>query len=191
MSKKSRKKKEQTKRSWMVGFLIIAMIAFIASQIPWNKFSGSKQSTNNYDPTIQSNRVQTSKATTFEKEGELFISDKEGTSKATINIEVADSEEERNLGLMYRKKMDDNNGMLFVFDNDAPRNFWMKNTYLSLDFIFINSQNEIVNIKKNIAPMSEAGVPSDVPAKYVLELNAGYADGYQLQIGDIVSIDYN
>ena len=185
---KGKKRREQNKRTWMVGFLMIAMLAFVASQIPWDRIIQSKKSKAGNYQTTQNTTAQKSKATTFEKEGKLTFTGTDGTEKTKIDIEVADSKEEITLGLMYRRSLPNLGGMLFVFDKDEPQNFWMKNTYIPLDFVFIDSNNTVVNIKTNIPPMSEAGVPSEVPAMYVLELNAGFADGYGLQVGDKVII---
>jgi len=191
MARRKKKRREQTKRSWMVGFLMIAMLAFVASQIPWDRIiqrNKAKASSAQSAQSTQSSFSTKSKDTTFENEGKLTFTGADGKEKVSVDIEVADSEEERNLGLMYRRSLPNLGGMLFVFDQERQQNFWMKNTYLPLDFVFIDSKNTIVSMKKNVPPMSEAGVPSGVPAMYVLELNAGFTDGYDLKIGDAVTI---
>jgi uncharacterized membrane protein (UPF0127 family) len=88
---------------------------------------------------------------------------------------------------MYRDKLAENQGMLFIFEDDAPRAFWMKNTVLSLDMIFVNSRNEIVTIHKNTTPYSEQSYESTKPAKYVIEVNAGYTDGHKVSVGDHIA----
>jgi uncharacterized membrane protein (UPF0127 family) len=93
-------------------------------------------------------------------------------------------------GLMDRFSLPDQAGMLFIFDNDEPRSFWMKNTYISLDIIFINSNKEIVSIQKYTQPRTTSSIPSDKPAMYVLEVNAGYCDKFDIKPGDKVEFSY-
>ena len=76
--------------------------------------------------------------------------------------------------------------MLFIFPNEEYRSFWMANTPLSLDIIFVNSAREIVTIQRDAVPFSEESVPSTKPATYVVEVNAGYADRHGLAEGDRV-----
>jgi hypothetical protein len=74
-----------------------------------------------------------------------------------------------------------------LFDNEEVRAFWMKNTVLSLDMIFVNARSEIVTIHKYTTPYSEETYMSTKPAKYVLEVNAGYADKQKISVGDRIS----
>lgn len=104
-----------------------------------------------------------------------------------VDVELAQDDAERQLGLMYRDKMAENQGMLFVFEDETTRSFWMKNTVLSLDMIFINAKNEIVTIHKSTTSYSEESYASTKPAKYVLELNAGFTDKYKIAVGDRIS----
>jgi len=76
--------------------------------------------------------------------------------------------------------------MLFLFPTEEPLSFWMKDTPLPLDIIFLSADRTIVTIRKNTVPFSEASVPSDRPAKYVVEVNAGFADRHRLAPGDRV-----
>ncbi len=123
----------------------------------------------------------------FTKEGTLIISDSLGQPKARFDIEFARDDYERETGLMYRKTMQDNQAMLFIFKDEQPRYFWMKNTYIPLDIIYINAGKQIVSIAKNAQPMDETSLPSRLPAQYVLEIKAGLSDEYALQKGDKVS----
>ena len=83
--------------------------------------------------------------------------------------------------------MDENQGMLFIFDDSSPRYFWMKNTYISLDIIYIDENFRIVSIQKTALPRSEESLPSEKPAKYVVEVNAGFTDKYKINKGDKIS----
>lgn len=126
----------------------------------------------------------------FVKEGSLTLIDKETQeSIRQINIEIADDPESIEIGLMYRRKMSDSQGMLFIFPSSEPRSFWMRNTYISLDLIFIDSEQRIVNIQKNAPPMSDKSQPSTAPAQYVLEVIGGFSDKYGLEAGDLISFE--
>jgi len=123
----------------------------------------------------------------FKKQGELrFFTPKQDFIAGT-DIELAQDESQRQLGLMYRDTLAENQGMLFLFDNEEVRSFWMKNTVLSLDMIFVNARNEIVTIHKYTTPYSEETYVSTKPAKYVIELNAGYTDRKKISVGDRIS----
>jgi uncharacterized membrane protein (UPF0127 family) len=122
----------------------------------------------------------------FIKEGELTFSDSTGNQKIKIDIEIADDEYQRQLGLMNRQSMDELNGMLFIFPEERFQSFWMLNTLFSLDMLFINSNKEIVTIHKNTKPLSEQSYPSSKPAQYVLEVNAGFCDRHNIKEGDKV-----
>ena len=91
----------------------------------------------------------------------------------SFSVEIADTEDERTLGLMMRPYLPVEHGMLFVWDDAAPRSFWMRETRLSLDILFIGPNGYICNIAEKAEPMSETSIPSDCDAQYVLEINAG------------------
>ena len=104
----------------------------------------------------------------------------------TFNVEVAKTIEERRTGLMYRKKLLNNEGMLFIFPREKIIQLWMKNTYIPLDVIFISENKVIVDIKKNMEKLSETIVKSKVKSRYVLEFNAGLINKLDIKIGDKV-----
>jgi uncharacterized membrane protein (UPF0127 family) len=120
----------------------------------------------------------------FTKEGELILADSLGNEKIKIDIEIADNDYERQLGLMNRKEMKENQGMLFIFPNETMQSFWMRNTLIPLDIVFVNSKKNIVTIHKNTHTLSDQSYPSSAPAEYVLELNAGFTDRHNIQLGD-------
>lgn len=122
----------------------------------------------------------------FKKEGKLTIFKKD-SDQVTLDIEIADTEYETQTGLMYRSSMETNQGMLFIFDDVAPRSFYMKNTKIPLDLIFIDGNNKIVSFQKNAKPFDESSLPSNAPAKYVLEINAGLVDTWHVTVGDSLS----
>ena len=104
-----------------------------------------------------------------------------------IIAELALTPEEWERGLMFRKKLPDNYGMLFVFDNENYQWFWMKNTYIPLDIIWLDKDKKIVYIAENCPPCLKDDCPSygvEIPVKYVLELKAGKVKEYKLKVGD-------
>jgi len=120
----------------------------------------------------------------FKKEGELTFVDSVQNPIIKIDIEIADNDYERQLGLMNRQSMEEMQGMLFLFPQQQFQSFWMRNTLFSLDMLFINSNKEIVTIHKNTTPLSEQSYPSSAPAIYVLEVNAGFCDRHNIKLGD-------
>ncbi|MCT4630821.1 DUF192 domain-containing protein [Winogradskyella sp.] len=128
----------------------------------------------------------------FKKEGALQL--KKAASDSiitTIDIEIADNDYETQTGLMYRTELGINQGMLFVFPDMQMRSFYMKNTKIPLDIIYIDEDKSIVSFQKNAKPFNETSLPSQAPAKYVLEINAGLSDEWQLQVGDKISFIKN
>lgn len=129
---------------------------------------------------------------TFTKEGSLQIYEQETNAQLTsLDIEIAENDYETQTGLMYRKGMETNQGMLFIFPDVAMHSFYMKNTEFPLDIIFIDENLKIASIQKNAEPFNEGGLSSVVPVKYVLEVNAGLSDTWSLAIGDTVSFERN
>lgn len=123
----------------------------------------------------------------FVKEGELTFLKPDGSPIVKINIELALTEAEQEQGLMNRSFMNNDQGMLFVFDKDEPRGFWMRNTIIPLDIMYVNSKMEIIHIAENTEPFSERSIPSQGPAKYVIEVNAGFSAQYSITKGMKVS----
>ena len=104
----------------------------------------------------------------------------------TFDVEIAKTIEERRTGLMYRKKLLNNEGMLFIFPREKIIQLWMKNTYIPLDVIFISESKVIVDIKKNMEKLSKTIVKSKVKSRYALEFNAGLINKLDIKIGDKV-----
>ena len=104
-----------------------------------------------------------------------------------FSVEMATTEEEKTTGLMYRKELPDGKGMLFDFSPEQQVSMWMKNTYVSLDMIFIRADGRILRIAENTEPMSTKIISSGGLAKGVLEVVAGTAQKYRIQPGDRVA----
>jgi uncharacterized membrane protein (UPF0127 family) len=103
-----------------------------------------------------------------------------------FSVEVMRTPEQLAKGLMFRRYMSDDRGMLFDFKAEQPVQFWMKNTYLPLDMIFISKAGKIVSIRENAEPLSEKLIPSGAPVVAVLEVNAGTAARIHASAGDTV-----
>lgn len=120
----------------------------------------------------------------FKKEGELFLLKAAGDTIRKIDIEIADIESERTIGLMHRWSMPDTQGMLFIFEEEEPRSFWMHNTLMGLDILYIKQDGTIESIAKYCVPKSDKSIPSKGPALYVLELTEGFCDIHGVEVGD-------
>ncbi|WP_411556621.1 DUF192 domain-containing protein [Maribacter sp. TH_r10] len=123
----------------------------------------------------------------FTKEGTLTIYKAQTDSVLTnLDIEIAETDYETETGLMYRKSMAKNHGMLFIFPDVRQHYFHMKNTEIGLDIIFIGENMKIASFQENAQPFDEKTLPSQVPVKYALEINAGLAEEWLLEVGDRV-----
>ncbi len=103
-----------------------------------------------------------------------------------FKLEVARSEVERKKGLMYRKSMQEKHGMLFVYPEEKPLSFWMKNTYIPLDMIFIDSRDKVVGLIENVPVLNEVIRKIEKPTRFAIELNAGEAKKYGIVLGSEV-----
>jgi uncharacterized membrane protein (UPF0127 family) len=98
------------------------------------------------------------------------------SGEIVFEVEIADTPAERSRGLMRREELAENAGMLFIFEAEGKRSFWMKDTPLPLDIIFFDGDGEYVSHHTGAVPYSLDSIPSDGPAQYVLEINAGLAE---------------
>jgi uncharacterized membrane protein (UPF0127 family) len=127
----------------------------------------------------------------FINEGTLHLISAAGDTIRTLDIEIADTENDRTIGLMHRRSMPDTQGMLFIFDEEEPRSFWMRNTLIGLDIIYIRANGEIESIAKYTVPLNEQSIPSKGPATYVLEVIEGFCDRYNVKEGDKIAFSRN
>ncbi|MGB0165912.1 MAG: DUF192 domain-containing protein [Luteibaculum sp.] len=119
----------------------------------------------------------------FKKDGSLAILDLSGDTVVSLEAEFADTDYEIQRGMMFRKEMGDLQGMLFFMPDEKIQSFWMKNCYLSLDMIFADSKGVIGSAQTYTEPYSLSSLPSEKPAKYVLEVKAGFWDKHNIQPG--------
>lgn len=113
---------------------------------------------------------------------DLLISNSNGDIKL-FTVEIADNDETRSIGLMERENIPLGTGMLFIWEEEAYRNFWMKNTPSSLDILFFDGNGNFLNVAENTEPFSLKNIQSSKPSQYVLELFAGSSKLYNLYMG--------
>ncbi len=109
-------------------------------------------------------------------------------SATRIPVEEALTRSQRVQGLMNRKILKRGTGMWFVFEGEKPRSFWMRNTLISLDLVFVNAAGKVVRLISRAAPLSDRALPSGLPAKYVLEVNGGEAAQLGIKEGGTLSV---
>jgi len=117
--------------------------------------------------------------------GELIIKKSDGGQEA-FQVEIADTPQKLSQGLMFRESMEADTGMLFIMPATGFQSFWMKNTLIPLDMLFINNQGVLGHIHHNAIPNDLTMIPSQVPTKYILEINGGQASARGIEVGDQV-----
>jgi uncharacterized protein len=110
-----------------------------------------------------------------------------GTGVHSFDVQLATNDAERERGLMFVKSLPEGQGMLFDFKRDQPVSFWMHNTYIPLDMLFISGDGRILHIAENAKPLSDALIPSQYPVRAVLEVIGGTAEKLGIKAGDHVS----
>lgn len=124
----------------------------------------------------------------FKKEGTLTFLNSSGDDLRTIDVEIADDSLSRKVGMMYRRDMAYSQGMLFVFEEVKLQSFWMHNTYLSLDLMYVDRDSAIVTIHTDAKPLSNAPLYSTKEAQFVVEVKAGFVERYGIKEGDRISV---
>ena len=137
----------------------------------------AEEQTGSDDPTHVNIPFRTDGTLTLARDGEIY---------QTLDIEIAETDSARTRGLMQRDGLPQDSGMLFIFDTEEPQGFWMANTRIALDLIFIKTDGTVQSVSKYIQPMRTETVPSVGEAQYVLEVEAGYTDSIGLIEGDTV-----
>lgn len=117
---------------------------------------------------------------TFENEGTLTFYHRNGEELKTIDVDIADTDTERQRGLMRQRTLGFDRGMLFIFDEVDRGGMWMKNTPLPLDIVFVAPDSQVINIARRTTPFSENTIEPDAPRKFVVEVRAGFADRFGL-----------
>ena len=109
-------------------------------------------------------------------------------SKLAVAVELATNDDERSLGLMNRKELPADDGMLFIFDQDRDQTFWMHNTLIPLDMVFIAADGTIVGIVRSAKPQTDTPRSVKKPSRYVLEVNGGWTQAKGVHTGDKVTL---
>jgi uncharacterized membrane protein (UPF0127 family) len=119
-----------------------------------------------------------------QEQPKVAITGQDGRDLIVVNVEVAATNAKRELGLMFRRHLDEQAGMIFLFKQPQHLTFWMKNTLIPLDMIFADSDGRIVGIVENAAPLSESIDAVDGDSQYVLEVNGGFCKRHGVIAGD-------
>lgn len=164
----------------IIGTILLALVALFL--IVSNTFMHERST-----PTPDAAPPGTSGSEVFREDGTVTFTSADGLTLAAIVVEIADNDASREQGLMGRRTMRDDRGMLFLFDRPEPRSFWMANTPLPLDILFIDANQRIINIHRNTRPFSEESLPSTAPAQYVVEVNGGWCDRNGVKEGDAIT----
>lgn len=128
-------------------------------------------------------------STASEPTGEAYVVFATPTGEVRVHIEVAEDAAALAQGLMYRRALAPDAGMLFVFPDEREHYFWMKNTYLALDMIFVDASSHVVGVVANAEPMTTTTRTVGVPSKYVIEVVAGYAAAHGITVGVAVRLE--
>lgn len=114
---------------------------------------------------------------------QVILNPTNGAPQARVRVELARTPSEHELGLMFRRALPEDSGMLFIFPQAEVRRFWMKNTYIPLDMLFLDAGRRVVGIEAQTVPHDLTGRGPDVPAQYVLEVAGGYARRHGIDVG--------
>ncbi|HEX2787258.1 MAG TPA: DUF192 domain-containing protein [Ignavibacteria bacterium] len=190
---KVNKQNSNKNNSNMPKYIFIGVLVLVAAYLIYIFFIKKEEvMTPPHQPTIQQYQPPPITDTIFTKEGEVTFMKKGGKKILhKFNVEVSDEDKERAQGLMYRAQMGTDEAMIFLFPRSEPQSFWMKNTKIPLDIIYINEKNEVVKIYKMTKPFSLDSLPSEKNAMYVVEINGGLSDKFGIAEGDIIEFRKN
>ena len=159
-----------------LGLMLLALIGLILPSVgSW--FPSESDSRQPKSAEIQSLEPQ------FTEEGVGAFVDQNGDTVASFRLELAETAAETAQGMMYRRSVPEGTGMLFIMAEERPQSFWMRNTYVPLDIIYLNADGAVVSIQANAQPMNDMPLPSEGPAKYVLEIAGGGSAQYGIKTG--------
>ncbi len=164
--------------------VIVAVFALAAA-------SACKEESKSEDASAKPAEKKKSYEPQFRKDGRLaFLDADRRDTLSSLDIEVVREMDELQFGMMYRMSVPENTGMLFLMPREEMQSFWMRNTYVSLDILYINSEKRIVSIVERAKPLSDEGLPSKAAALYVLEVAGGYCAEKGIQAGHYVEFSY-
>ena len=134
-------------------------------------------------PKPKQRNVTTDFEPQFTEEGFGAFVTENGDTLAAFRLELAESTAETTQGMMFRRSVPESTGMLFIMPEERFQSFWMRNTYVPLDIIYLSSEGRVVSIQANAQPLNETPLPSDGPAKYVLEIAGGQSAALGIKPG--------
>ena len=166
-----------------MALLLLAGIGFVALQV--GPACQRQNSGSVYEHQENASENSASYSPPFTQEGVgSFLSATTGDTLQNFRVEVAERPDEVQYGMMYRTEMAEDMAMVFLMGAEEPQSFWMRNTYVSLDIVFINSQGSVVSIQENCTPLTDTPRPSEGPANVVVEVPGGTAKRIGLAPGD-------
>jgi uncharacterized membrane protein (UPF0127 family) len=168
----------------IINIMLVVFLLFLpmcSNKIKLNHDNDKKQNISR-----SSAKACVSHSTIFHCDGKLTIAGQDGQKSIDIEYECADTPSKRAQGLMYRRSMEEYQGMLFIFNDIAPRYFYMKNTYIPLDILFIDNEKKVIKGYYNTQPMTDDLLPSIADAKYALEVNGGFCARHGISEGDLL-----
>lgn len=174
-NKRQKKTKNINPKFYLRTLVILLLLAFISFTIILV-----------YNPVENENGNRTGKKAPRLGQGKVTFLNDQGEEHISVVVEIARDDYTRAMGLMFRENLPETQGMLFIFEKEKSQYFWMKNTPVSLDMIFVNSQNKIVNIEKYTKPYSLQSYPSIRPAIMVIEVVAGFSERHSVSVGDSI-----
>jgi uncharacterized membrane protein (UPF0127 family) len=152
----------------------LALLGCTEPQIQQKKTNSTKASAVNADTEDQSQKGL--------PKGKVILTPENG-KEVTVRVEIAADQETRRMGLMFRQKLADDEGMIFLFNEEDHQSFWMKNTYLPLDMIFIKSDMTVLGVCEGAVPLTTDGREVPGNSQYVLEVNANFAHRHEIKAG--------
>ena len=170
------KQKKNKKRIFIAVLLILALSIWLLKPIVFKS--------TNKGPKLSEKSITMEPQ--FLKEGELVFLNAEKDTIKHVELEIADNDQRRTQGLMYRSSMSYDRAMIFIMEYERVQSFWMRNTKMSLDIMYVTSDKEIVTIYKHTQPYSESPIPSFKKAKYVVETAAGFCDKFGIKEGNFI-----
>ena len=176
------------KSSYLLVAAILGLLLFVAIIFFLTSGNNHTNTSTMNTSTMNSSTMNTSTMNTSTMNSSSVVFTGNNVTQVRVDVEVANTLAEQEYGLMNRTSLGQYDGMLFVFASDRELSFWMKDTLIPLDMVFVNRSGTIVDINKNAIPMSENVFTAKSPCEYVVEVNGGFCDQHSVRIGDAVII---
>lgn len=172
------------------GYFLKALLILLSIFIAYLIYPRSSEDSNNGSKDNGSNVANELTALSDSDTIELTAINN-SNEEITVSLEVAESDSKKAYGLMNRTQLGEDRGMIFIYDSEANRTFWMKDTLIPLDIIFLNSELEIINIEPAKANQTSERYRSQEPSQYIIEMNRGWAESNNISSGDAFVVNEN